>query len=162
MIRPARPEDAEDERSVERAAGARFAEHEPMSADALIEYSRAGRSWVATDSEDRAVGYVVVDVVAGCAHIEQVSVHPAEQGAGLGRALVSEVERWAADQGLLAVTLTTFKDVSWNRPLYEHLGFTVMVDDELSPELRQIRDAETSRGLDPATRVCMRKRLFGI
>jgi GNAT superfamily N-acetyltransferase len=169
MIRPARPQDAADERSIERAAGARFAdigmlfvaEHEPMSAEELVKYAREGRSWVATDSDDRAVGYVIADVAAGCAHIEQVTVHPDHQGEGLGRALISEVERWAAEEGLAAVTLTTFADVSWNRPLYEHLGYTVLDDYELSPELRQIRDAETSRGLDPSTRVCMRKRLSG-
>jgi GNAT superfamily N-acetyltransferase len=165
MIRPARPADAEDEREVESAAGVRFgeigmayvADHEPMSADELIEYALDGRSWVATDARDRAVGYVIVDVVDGCAHIEQVSVHPAHQGAGLGRALVEVVEQWAAGRGLGAVTLTTFKDVSWNRPLYEHLGFAVLEDGELTAELRQIRDAESRRGLDPATRVCMRK-----
>ena len=165
MIRPARPADAEDERAIERAAGDRFAEigmphvagHEPMSADMLIGYAVDGRSWVATDAGDRAVGYVVVDVVDGCAHIEQVSVHPSDQGKGLGRALVARVERWAADEGLPAVTLTTFKDVPWNRPLYEHLGFSVLADDELSAELLQIRDEEARRGLDPTTRVCMRK-----
>ncbi len=145
MIRPARPDDAEDERSVERAAGARFAEigmpdiasHEPMNAEVLTRYARDGRSWVATDGSDRAVGYVVVDVVAGCAHIEQLSVHPEHQGAGLGRALVAEVERWASDSGLSAVTLTTFTDVAWNRPLYEHLGFAVLTEDELSPGIAQ-------------------------
>jgi GNAT superfamily N-acetyltransferase len=166
MIRAARPDDAEDERSVERAA-ARFADigmpdvagHEPISSQALAEYAREGRSWVATDAEDRAVGYVIVEVVDGCAHVEQVSVHPDYQGTGLGRALLEEVERWAETKGLHGVTLTTFKDVAWNRPLYEHLGFMVLAESELSPELRQIRDAETTRGLDPSTRVCMRKPL---
>ncbi len=165
MIRPARPEDADDERSVELAAGARFADigmpqvsaHDPMAADALAQYARDGRSWVATDDDDRAVGYVVVDVVAGSAHIEQLSVHPARQGAGLGRALIAEVERWAQERRMDAVTLTTFKDVPWNRPLYEHLGFTVLADYELTPELRQIVDDEAGLGLDPAIRVCMRK-----
>jgi GNAT superfamily N-acetyltransferase len=134
-------------------------EHEPMSTEELTEYACEGRSWVATDSDDKPVGYVIVDVVAGCAHIEQVSVHPDHQGAGFGRALISEVEQWATEHGLAAVTLTTFNDVPWNRPLYEHLGYAVLDDYELSPELQQIRDAETSRGLDPSTRVCMRKEI---
>ncbi len=167
MIRAARPADAEDERSVERAAGARFADiqmpevaaHEPISAQELADYAREGRSWVATDADDKVVGYVIADVVAGCAHVEQVSVHPVHQGEGLGRALLEEVQRWADGEGLLGVTLTTFKDVAWNRPLYEHLGFKVLAESELSPELRQIRDAETARGLDPSNRVCMRKEL---
>ena len=81
---------------------------------------------------DKVVGYVIADVVAGCQHVEQVSVHPVHQGEGLGRALLEEVQRWADGEGLLGVTLTTFKDVAWNRPLYEHLGFKVLAESELS------------------------------
>ena len=116
------------------------AAHEPMSAEALIEYAN-GRPVMGGDRcpNDTVVGYVDRRLVAGCAHIEQLSVHPAHQGAGLGRALVARVERWAEDKGLSAVTLTTFRDVPWNRPLYEHLGYAVLTDDELTPELRQDR-----------------------
>jgi hypothetical protein len=55
-----------------------------------------------------------------------------------------------------AITLTTFTDVPWNGPLYRHLGFRVLTDDELGPELRALRDRETAHGLDPAQRACMR------
>jgi len=54
-----------------------------------------------------------------------------------------------------AVTLTTFEDVPWNAPLYRHLGFRELRDDELGPGLRAIRDRETAHGLDPARRVSM-------
>jgi ribosomal protein S18 acetylase RimI-like enzyme len=102
------------------------------------------------------VGYVLVDLVDGNAHIEQISVRPECQGAGIGRALVDQVRAWAAESGRSAITLTTFAEVSWNRPLYEHLGFDVVAEDDLGPELRAVRDAEAAHGLDPATRVCMR------
>jgi hypothetical protein len=46
--------------------------------------------------------------------------------------------------------------VAWNRPLYEHLGFRVLDEQELGPELRVVRDRETADGLDPDVRVCMR------
>jgi ribosomal protein S18 acetylase RimI-like enzyme len=85
-----------------------IAADEPMSSQKLAAYARAGRSWVATDQEDHVVGYVVVEMVDGCAHIEQVSVEPGHQGHGLGRALIYEVEGWAAARGLEAITLTTF------------------------------------------------------
>ncbi len=130
---------------------------EPVSSQKLATYARAGRSWVATDQEDHVVGYVVVEVVDGCAHIEQVSVEPGHQGQGLGRALIYEVESWAAARGIEALTLTTFGEVSWNRPLYEHLGFRVLGKDELSPGLRALRNDEATHGLDPELRVCMRK-----
>ena len=59
------------------------------------------------------------------------------------------------------VTLTTFVDVPWNGPLYAHLGFTVMSEAEIGPELRSIQDGEAAHGLDPARRVCMRLDLSG-
>ncbi|MHB1598815.1 MAG: hypothetical protein ACYCXY_08010 [Acidimicrobiales bacterium] len=55
------------------------------------------------------------------------------------------------------MTLTTFDQVSWNRPLYEHLGFAVLQEADLLPGLRVVRAAETEHGLDPAARVCMRR-----
>ncbi len=100
---------------------------------------------------------MLVDLVDGCAHVEQLTVHPEEQGAGVGRALLEQVREWAVDTGRPAITLTTFRDVPWNRPLYEHLGFRVLAQDEIGPELRAVRDHESATGLDPATRVCMRR-----
>lgn len=165
MIRTARPADAERLRAIERVAGERFYEvgmpdiaaAEPMVIQTLVAYAHAGHSWVAVDDEDRSVGYVVIDIIDGCAHVEQVSVDPEYQGRGLGRALLGEVEDWAAERGMTALTLTTFSQVPWNRPLYEHLGFVALDEADLSLGLRAVRDAETDHGLDPATRVCMRR-----
>jgi hypothetical protein len=50
-------------------------------------------------------------------------------------------------------------DVPWNRPWYEHLGFVVLDDTQIGPQLRSVREAETRHGLDPAKRVCMRLNL---
>lgn len=128
-----------------------------MPADRLVAYAGAGRSWVVVDAADEAVGSIVVDVVDGCAHVEQLVVHPDHQGRGLGRALLDEVERWAHGQAMPALTLTTFSSVPWNGPLYAHLGFTALFEDQLGPGLRQVRDAEAGHGLDPAQRLCMRR-----
>ncbi|MEO8697279.1 MAG: GNAT family N-acetyltransferase [Acidimicrobiales bacterium] len=163
-IRPAQPEDGEALRTIERLAGERFrevgldaiADDEPDSVEALASYALDGRSWVAIDTTGLPVGYVLVDVVDGSAHVEQVSVVPQRQGQGVGRALLERVGQWAIATHRSAITLTTFADVAWNRPLYEHLGFRVMSDAEIGSELRQIRETEASHGLDPATRVCMR------
>ena len=114
---------------------------------------------MAVDDDDRPVGYVVVDVVDGCAHVEQLSVAPPHQGRGHARALLGEVERWAAAADLAALTLTTFAAVPWNRPLYEHLGFGVLDDGQVPPGLRALRRAEAAAGLDPGSRVCMRRAL---
>jgi GNAT superfamily N-acetyltransferase len=163
-IRPMTPEDGPDLRRIEVAAGKRFADigmpeiagDEPLPAEVLAGYADAGRGWVATGEGGEPVGYVVVDLVDGNAHIEQVSVLPDQQGRGVGRALLDRVAAWAAGHGMPAMTLTTFRDVPWNGPLYRHLGFRDLDHDTLGPELEAVRDHETALGLDPATRVCMR------
>jgi GNAT superfamily N-acetyltransferase len=167
VIRPGRPDEVEQLRDVEREAGHRFADvgladvaaHEPMAADVLAGYAADGRCWVALDDDGAVTGYVIVEVVDGCAHVEQISVLPGQQGRGHGRRLLDEVERWAAGKGLTALTLTTFANVPWNRPLYEHLGFRVLAEAELTPPLVAIRRHEADLGLDPSTRVVMRRDL---
>jgi len=163
-VRASRRSDGSSLRDIERAAGERFrgvdlahvADDEPLSIEALDAYATAGRSWVAVDDHDQPTGYVLVDIVDGNAHVEQLSVHPDHQGTGVGRALLDRVRRWAAETDRLAITLTTFADVAWNRPLYEHLGFSVIDENEIGPDLGALRMAEAAHGLDPATRVCMR------
>jgi GNAT superfamily N-acetyltransferase len=150
---------------VERTSGERFrevglddiADAELMSAEIFGSYVDIGLAWVAVDDNDAIVGFVLVDKVDDGAHIEQVSVTPERQGQGVGRALIDHVGNWAQQSGLQALTLTTFDHVPWNRPLYEHLGFRVLLEDETSPGLRRIRETEASHGLDPALRVVMRK-----
>jgi len=164
VIRGAHPHDGPELREIERLAGDRFrevgldsvADDEPVSLAALTEYARAGRSWVALNADDRPVGYAVVDVVDGNAHLEQLSVRPDHQGTGIGRALIERVRAWAEESGRPAVTLSTFATVPWNGPLYAHLGFVAIPEDENGPELRAVRDVETRHGLDPEARICMR------
>jgi GNAT superfamily N-acetyltransferase len=168
-IRAGRAEDGPALREIELRAGERFrevglpevADDEPASLDALARYARDGRSWVAVDAGDVPVGYALVDVIDGCAHIEQVSVRPDHQGTGVGRALVEQVRSWTLVEGRPAVTLTTFRDVTWNAPLYRHLGFRELADDEIGPEMRALVAGEAAHGLDLAPRVCMRLDVTG-
>lgn len=162
-IRAATADDGAALIDIERAAGERFrdvgmpeiADDDPGSVEELAAYAADGRSWVAVDGAGAPIGYVIVDLVDGNAHIEQISVLPAAQGTGVGRALLAHVATWAGERSLPALTLTTFRDVSWNAPLYEHLGFRALTDPELGEGLRGVRDAEAAHGLDPANRVCM-------
>ena len=169
VIRPELMEDGSTLREIERLAGMRFrdvglpevADDEPPSLETLSRYGRDGRSWVAVDLTEVPIGYMLVDEVDGCAHVEQMSVRPDHQGSGVGRALLERVCVWAAESDLVAITLTTFTDVPWNAPLHRHLGFRALGEDEVGPELRAVRDDETAHGLDPAARVCMRRELAG-
>jgi GNAT superfamily N-acetyltransferase len=152
--------------AVERAAGEMFrplgmdlvADDDPLDADAVLGFVEAGRAWVVADGGE-VVGYLLADLVDGCAHVEQVSVHPRRAGRRLGGALVQHLAEWAAARCLPALTLTTYRDVPWNGPYYLSLGFRWLEDQELTPGLRSIRAEEAARGLDRWPRGCMRREL---
>jgi GNAT superfamily N-acetyltransferase len=164
LLRPAAREDLAALREIERAAVQQFRDHgldhvadmEPAPVEVLASYSDDNRAWVAVDESGQLIGYILVSIIDAGGHIEVVSVAPAHQGQGVGRALIEQVERWAISMNLSALTLTTFRQIPWNRPLYEHLGFRVLSQKEISKDLQRIRDAETSQGLDPDLRVAMR------
>jgi GNAT superfamily N-acetyltransferase len=104
---------------------------------------------------DPPVGFVSIDIVDGCAHIDQLSVLTEHGGHGIGRALLDEALRWARAGGLAVVTLTTFCDVPWNAPFYRRVGFEVV--DDPSPGIAAVRAAERAEGLDGfGPRVAMR------
>lgn len=131
------------------------ADNPPQSVEELAVYQRAGRAWVGVESTDTPMGFVVADLLDGCAHIEQVSVHPTLRGRGLGRQLIDHVASWAADMQLAALTLSTFRTVPWNAPYYRRLGFRELKVGQLTPGLRSVLKAEADFGLDLSTRVCM-------
>ncbi|WP_128380074.1 GNAT family N-acetyltransferase [Streptomyces cavernae] len=154
---------------IERSAGEPFralgmpeiADDEPPGVDVLERYRSAGRCWVAEGTEDGipVVGYLIGEPVDGSFHIEQVSVHRSAARRGVGRALIAYVADHARDGGLAGLTLTTFREVPWNAPYYERIGFRVLDESELTPGLRKIRATEAEHGLDRRPRVCMRREL---
>jgi GNAT superfamily N-acetyltransferase len=165
MIRLARASDLPLLASIEQAAGEAFrelgmdavADDAPFPIARLAQAGELGRLWVAGDHSDQPVGYILVDLVDASAHIEQVSVHPAHAGRGLGRELLDTVDAWAGQGRLEALTLTAFCDVPWNAPYYRRLDFATLDDADLTPGLRRIRAAEAAHGLDAWPRVVMRR-----
>ena len=149
------------------AAGRRFAEvgmpavaeDPPLEVEALERWRAAGRAWVSTDRDGHPVGFAVLDVVDGVAHLEEISVLPDVQGRGHGMALLRAVEAWARRKGNRWITLTTFADVPFNRPWYEKRGYRVLAEDEWTPGLSARRAEEAAHGLDPTQRVVMAKDL---
>ncbi|PPK69606.1 GNAT family N-acetyltransferase [Actinokineospora auranticolor] len=160
MIRKAVRADYPRMREIEVIAGAAFAdvglpeiaEDDGFSDEEFDELLDDGVGWVL--EQDRVDAYLLGGEVGGCGHIAQVTVDPAYRGRGLGRELVDHFERWARAAGLAALTLTTFRDVPWNRPYYERIGFRVI---QPTPELRELVALEAEEGLDPELRVCMRR-----
>ncbi len=165
-VRTARADDLDALPQIEREAAALFRGYlreTGMSAAAFEDVStiddlesamRAGRLWVAT-YRDRPVAFAWVELVAGYAHLEEVDVDPAHARRGLGKALIDVVSAWAVSRRIPALTLTTFRDVPWNAPYYERLGFEAVDAGRLSPAHVEIVRDEASRGFDPAKRLTM-------
>ncbi|MFY1576885.1 GNAT family N-acetyltransferase [Verrucosispora sp. WMMD703] len=167
QIREARQDELPILQDIERAAGQCFrdvgmpqiADDAPLPLDILVRYREAGRAWVATDTTERPVGYLIADLVDGNFHIEQVSVHPDAARRGIGRQLIDHLADHAMASGIPALTLTTFTQVPWNAPYYARCGFHTLDQSDLTPGLRAIRQREAAHGLDRWPRVCMRRTL---
>ena len=107
-------------------------------------------AWVAVDDDDRPVAYLTSSEVDGCAHIDQVTVHPSHARRGIGAALIDHL----ATVSGRPLTLTTFRDVPWNAPYYARLGFRVF---EPGPELAALVAEEARRIPGNAPRVAMQR-----
>lgn len=164
-IRPPRRDELEALVAIEREAGALFktigmpeiAYDDPGTAPELEPFRAGGRAWVAVDADDRPIAYLISAVVDGCAHVEQVSVAPAHARRRLGAALIDHLAGVAAAEGRPALTLTTFRDVPWNAPYYERLGFRVIAPADQGPELAALVAEEAERIPGGAVRVAMRR-----
>ncbi|MGY0005755.1 GNAT family N-acetyltransferase [Micromonospora sp. I033] len=163
--RVARADEVTEVQRIEVASGAPFreigmadvADMPPLPREVLAAAQRAGRLRVAVDAADRPVAFVAVELVDGCAHVQQLSVDPGHARRGIGRGLLDDVAGWAAGRGLPALTLTTFRSVPWNGPYYARCGFRELAGAEVTPGLAGLLAAEAALGLDPADRVAMRR-----
>ena len=162
-IRKARPDDLPLLGVIEAEAGKLFAgiglggitDGDVTTLEDFAECQEVGLLWVAVDRTDAPIGFAYVEVVGGQTHLDELDVHPDHGRRGVGAALVRTVLAWARTHGYTRLTLTTFRDVPWNLPFYANLGFRVLAETEWTPELRQIVDDETRRGLPRERRVVM-------
>ena len=81
-----------------------------------------GLVWVADDVGE-LIGFAAAQAYFDALHLWELAVRHDRQGRGAGRALVEAAATEARRLGLPAVTLTTFRDIPWNGPLYARLGF---------------------------------------
>lgn len=157
-VRPAAPDELPllveiDERaeSVFRVAGYEL----PRVDLGVDDFARAAAIFVLGEPP---VGFARVDVVDGCAHLEELAVLPKEMRKGLGTLLLEHACAWAAAEGYDAITLITYRDIPWNAPFYAKRGF--VEDPDPSPGLLALRERERTLGLDEVgPRVVMRRAL---
>jgi GNAT superfamily N-acetyltransferase len=169
LIRPGRRDDAEALPDIERDAGRRFlsitglawiAGDTVMPSLAHDAAAAAGTLWVAEDAGGSPVGFLSAERATDELHIWEMAVRVEAQGQGIGGRLLAAAAHHARSQGLLAVTLTTFRDVPWNAPLYARHGFRILDAVELGDRLETVLKREVAAGL-PATRRCAMRLTVG-
>ncbi|WP_281549065.1 GNAT family N-acetyltransferase [Kluyvera cryocrescens] len=150
--------------AIERAAGQRFAQIPELawlaagpviSVDQHQQAASAGMSWVVL-AGDCPVGFLLAEAQDASLFIVEISLHRAWQGQGLGRRLIDFVATVAKERGFTSLTLTTFRQVSWNAPWYARMGFEILPEAALTAALRQKRQEESAHGLAYESRCAMR------
>ncbi|MFG1418270.1 GNAT family N-acetyltransferase [Xanthobacter sp. V0B-10] len=121
----------------------------------------AGDAFVAADAADAPVGFVNGAALGDAFHVREMSVRADWQRRGIGRALMATVRAHAERRGLRAVTLTTFRDVPWNGPFYQRLGFVELPPEGVPAPLRAVLAEEAASGLPAGRRCAMRLSLPG-
>jgi GNAT superfamily N-acetyltransferase len=116
--------------------------------------------WVAENSDGQLTGFVRAVGIDQHMHIEELSVSQAFQGQGMGRALVAAVIEQARVMRLNSVTLTTFRDLPWNAPFYQRMGFVELANVKAERHLRDALQAEIACGFPAERRCAMRLRLI--
>ncbi|WP_025512835.1 GNAT family N-acetyltransferase [Bordetella trematum] len=134
ILRRSEPADAPHLPDIERDAGQRFLEVpglQWLAADAGIDSAghlsliAGGWSWVAA-LEGRLLGFLQASRHGQDLHIVELSVRRAQQGRGLGGALMAAARQAASEAGLSRLTLTTFRDLAFNEAFYRRLGFVTL------------------------------------
>lgn len=109
-----------------------------------------------TDASGAVIaGFIQLVWVDRFLHIEELSVHPDHQKQGIGAALIAHALDLARQRDALGVTLSTFRDVSWNGPYYEKLGFEEISAVGLGEDYTEMREEEHTAGLDITARCLM-------
>jgi len=174
-IQPGLLEDIPALQGIEQSAGQRFlsypglewiADDSVMSREAHKRAIDSGLSFTAVTypaggTQPKTVGFICAELVGDQMHILELSVAMASQGKGIGKALVNYLIDKARALGLIAMTLTTFREVAWNEPFYQHLGFFTVDDKEImlmteNEHLHKALQDEAKQGLVRSQRCAMR------
>lgn len=168
LIRSTRPEDAPQLPAIEQSAGELFrtipdlawiADDGNIAPERHLELIAGGACWVAETEGGALVAFLAAQCVGDALHIWELSVLQDHQRRGTGRALIERAVGFGREQGLSSVTLSTFRDVPWNEPMYRRLGFVTLEPAECDERLRGILANEIAAGLPGERRSAMFMRL---
>jgi len=139
-----------------RGAGVSLDPDAPVSAaEAWRGALRERTLWVAEIDAGRMVGFLAGRRINRVLHIDEMDVAFDHQRRGYGRALLEAAIDWACKAGLKEVTLTTFRELAFNKHFYEASGFVEIAPSEMSKRMAGIMAREADCGLDPQQRCAM-------
>lgn len=162
-IRLATQQDAAAMPDIERSSGEAFrkipnlawiADDRVTSQERHAALIRLGAAWVSRDASNKLTGFLTAEVREDVLHIWQMSVRSDQQRKGIGLNLIQAAENWARSKQLVALSLTTFRDVPWNAPFYASCGFQE-VDPRFCSVLQSTLEAEQQAGLPIEQRCAM-------
>jgi len=162
-IRLATQQDAAAMPDIERSSGEAFriipnlawiADDKVTSQERHAALIRLGAAWVSHDASNEITAFLTAEVREDVLHIWQMSVRSDQQRKGIGRNLIQAAENWASANQLVAMSLTTFRDVPWNAPFYASCGFQE-VDPNFYSVLQSTLEAEQQAGLPIEQRIAM-------
>lgn len=154
-LRPTQIDDAIKLPAIEQSAGQLFSTLEDLSwisesgvqsVEKHLAFINHKGHWVAVNSENEPVGFIMTTPLPESLFIHELSVSEAWQNRGIGKLLIQKVKDEAKAHQFSAVTLTTFRHVPWNAPYYQRLGFSILSESEIPHSLQEILNNEVESG----------------
>lgn len=162
-IRKAREDDVPKLDAVEQSAakafiGSKVGYIESRSVDPalLLKLAQAGTLWVAADENDVPVGFAACYPLDGFFYLHEISVSREHQGHRIGRRLMNAIEDYAIDHNYPYIGLVTFRDIRWNGPFYNSLGYKEIAPDRYSGLYNKFQEG-IQAGVDLSLRCTMIK-----
>ncbi len=122
-LRRARSPDRPVVLAVDEAAFPPFWRLDGVAVDDAVAATPQSRFRVSLGASREVVGYAITGRAGVRGYLQRLAVNPAEQGNGIGTALVLDGLRWLRRRGAREALVNTQSDNDRAVTLYEHLGF---------------------------------------
>ena len=149
--------------AVELSAAKKFIEYlgdnaeqgqETLGAEILIKSHDTHNLWIA-EAKNKVIGFLCALPIPNGLHIEEISVCSNHQGGGIGKDLIHTIIKEAITRGHAFISLTTDKEIPWNRPFYERLGFVICEETKCTGTLNDFLMKDKSHSKTPENRIAM-------
>ncbi len=162
-IRLARTSDAEAFHLVEEDAAGLLRE-DPSLSGIPVPPSTSAQSYRAVIKKGQCLTAAIGDEVIGFAaagrvgrelHLHELSVARQHQGRRIGSTLLRALKIDAANSGVSAITLSTYREIPWNAPFYAKHGFVEVENFEGRSHLAQSLEDAVAIGIPRESRCAM-------